>query len=279
MRFQKLTMLLAACALLLTNCAGTPAQSTEPQPAARVRKPLLDARFHAERAEGDGTVMLDLSCVSEGYAAVSARSERRLKLRVIRAGEVYTYDLPRDGTPCVVPLSCGSGEYRFRVMEQVSGSSYAERCSVSREVSLLDEFQPFLRPSVYVPYNENSLCVRKAGELAAACSGESETAAAICSYIRRSVRYDGEKAAALRSGYLPDPDGTLRSGRGICFDYAALAAAMLRSQGIPTKLVVGHVLPERVCHAWIMVYTAGRGWQRTDFTAPGAREYEELYFY
>ena len=45
---------------------------------------------------------------------------------------------------------------------------------------------------------------------------------------------------------------------GICFDYAALMTAMLRTQGIPTKLVVGYA--GSVYHAWISTYTEETGW-------------------
>ena len=62
----------------------------------------------------------------------------------------------------------------------------------------------------------------------------------------------------MQSGYLPDVDEILASGKGICFDYASLMAAMLRSQNIPTKLVVGYT--GYVYHAWINVYAQESGW-------------------
>ena len=48
------------------------------------------------------------------------------------------------------------------------------------------------------------------------------------------------------------------SGKGICFDYAALMAAMLRSQRIPTKLQVGYA--GEAYHAWISCYVDEIGW-------------------
>ena len=39
-----------------------------------------------------------------------------------------------------------------------------------------------------------------------------------------NISYDEEKARTVESGYLPDVDETLESGKGICFDYAALNA-------------------------------------------------------
>ena len=56
----------------------------------------------------------------------------------------------------------------------------------------------------------------------------------------------------------PDPDETLDTGKGICFDYAALMSAMLRSQRIPTKLEVGY--SGDVYHAWISCYVDEIGW-------------------
>ena len=50
----------------------------------------------------------------------------------------------------------------------------------------------------------------------------------------------------------------LKNKKGICFDYAALATAMLRTQRIPTQLVVGY--SGQVYHAWINVHIDGVGW-------------------
>ena len=83
------------------------------------------------------------------------------------------------------------------------------------------------------------------------------------SYLKRCViwfikKYDKEKANNVQYGYVPDPDQTLNDKTGICFDYASLTCAMLRSQGIPTKLEVGYV--GEVYHAWISCYVDETGW-------------------
>ena len=53
-------------------------------------------------------------------------------------------------------------------------------------------------------------------------------------------------------------DKVLAEKKGICFDYASLMAAMLRSQGIPTKLVIGYA--GDAYHAWIHTYIPEKGW-------------------
>ena len=46
-----------------------------------------DAEFHEDSAEGAGEVQVDLSCVSDGYFGVVAKSDSRLKLQVIKDDE------------------------------------------------------------------------------------------------------------------------------------------------------------------------------------------------
>ena len=50
---------------------------------------------------------------------------------------------------------------------------------------------------------------------------------AIYDYVTENLTYDYDLADTVESGYLPDVDATLESKKGICFDYAALTAAML----------------------------------------------------
>ena len=80
------------------------------------------------------------------------------------------------------------------------------------------------------------------------------------------MSYDKQKAATVESGYIPVPDQILAEGKGICFDYASLAASMLRSQGIPTKIIFGYVAPNDLYHAWNMFYTEESGWTSVEFT-------------
>ena len=67
-----------------------------------------------------------------------------------------------------------------------------------------------------------------------------------------------KNAKTVTSGYLPNVDTILQSKKGICFDYAAVMATMLRTQGIPTKLVVGYA--GSAYHAWVSVYINEIGW-------------------
>ena len=40
---------------------------------------------------------------------------------------------------------------------------------------------------------------------------------------------------------------------------------MLRSQGVPTKIIFGYVAPNDLYHAWNMFYTKEKGWITVSF--------------
>ena len=225
-----------------------------------------DSYFDEAAAQDCGKLRVDYSGAPKGYVAVSAVSGKRLKLQVVAANMKYNYDVPGDGTPAVVPLNLGSGSYTFRLMENVGGSKYSCSWSDTKKVELEDEFQPYLRPSVMVNYTRDSQCVALAREMAGQCDSDTELAAMVYDYMVRNIAYDHEEAATVQPGYLPDPDEVLQTGKGICFDYAALAAAMLRSQGIPCQLITGYV-KNSTYHAWNTFYLEGQGWITAEIRA------------
>ena len=219
------------------------------------------------RPEASGTqvksnevAIIDYSNVVDGYVMVkyTATSTVRLRAQVIGpSGTTYTYDI-RPGQWAVFPLSDGNGTYRVRILENVVDNRYASVISVSTEVTLKDGFTPFLRPNQYVNYENATKTVETAAEL---CRGKTkllDKVEVIYKYVIKTLSYDYDKAATVQSGYLPDLDAVLAAKKGICFDYAALMTAMLRSQGIPCKLVVGYA--GTAYHAWISVWSEETGW-------------------
>lgn len=260
---------------LLCACAGPapaagPAAQREPGKAYEA-PPLALAEFHEAAAAGEEGVLLDTSHTAQGYVAAAAQSDARLKFRVSLGEMKYNYDLPADGTPTVYPLQMGSGDYTFEVWRQNPNGKYARLYGRTETVELASEFEPFLRPSQMVAYGADSACVAKAAELAQGAASDLEVVSRIYNYLKDAIRYDKKKAAEVESGYLPDPDETLATGKGICFDYAALAAAMLRSQGIPTKEITGYVSPADAYHAWNMVYLENTGWVSVSIELAGGR--------
>ena len=246
---------------------------------------VLEAKL-APGTGGEPTVCTDY--VDEGYVTAQAASAARLKFQVKAGEQTYNYDLPNDGTQTVYPINMGNGSYSFRIMQNTSGSNYVELFESSADVNLDSEFVPFLMPNMFCDYAADSKCVDKARDLTSQATNQGQVVKSVCEFVAGNVTYDNAKAQKLAksSGYVPDPDDTLQSGTGICFDYASLSAAMLRSMGIPTRVMTGYVGKDQLYHAWIMVYVDGtwhtavfkvdpKTWSRCDvtFASTGATQY------
>ncbi|GFI62502.1 hypothetical protein IMSAG049_01686 [Clostridiales bacterium] len=203
--------------------------------------------------------IIDYSNISDGYVMVNytGAADKRLKVQVTGPTTTYTYDLPA-GKWTTFPLSDGNGTYKTTVLQNTKESKYAAVISESFSVSLSDEFAPFLRPNQYVDYANAKQTIQKAAELAGGVSEPLDKVAKIYDYVVANLTYDKDKAASVQSGYLPVLDSVLASKKGICFDYASLMTGMLRSQGVPCKLVVGYA--GTAYHAWISVWTKETGW-------------------
>ena len=260
-RFVFACLVAAVCACSL-GCDGGKAGGSEPtgaafNPPSTVAMPVVPA----------DCATIDASFVSQGYVIAHSSSASKLKFQVSKDEMVYNYDLPNNDAPNVFPINMGDGHYVMRIMKNTQGNDYIEVQREEVDVVLESEFAPFLIPNQFCDYNENSACVAKARELTADATNQGEAVSRICDFVTGHVTYDTEKAKALSTmtGYVPNPDETLASGTGVCFDYASLGAAMLRSLGFPTKIITGYVTPGDLYHAWIMVYVDG-SWQTGEFS-------------
>lgn len=201
---------------------------------------------------------IDISNLSEGYFMVNySGKNNKVKLQITGPDSVtYTYDL--HGGYEVFPLTAGSGNYNIGVYENIAGTQYSTAFSKKFKANITNEFGPYLYPNQYVNFNKKSLPIAKAKELASGVTSDIKVVENIYNYIIEHFTYDYDKAANVQSGYLPNVDTIYTSNTGICFDYAAVMATMLRSQKIPTRLEVGYI--EEAYHAWISTYIQDVGW-------------------
>ena len=207
---------------------------------------------------GNGRATIDASNTSNGYVMIKyTGGQSRIKIQIAKS-TTYTYDLNARNTYEVFPFTEGNGTYSIKIVENVSGNQYAQVMSQNISVSLADEFAPFLTPNQYVNFSNGSAAVNKGAELAASAADEIGVVTNVYNYVINNITYDTAKAASVQSGYLPNVDQVLAQKTGICFDYAALMTAMLRSQDIPTKLVIGY--SGGLYHAWVNVYIDNIGW-------------------
>lgn len=265
----------AACACALSSCG----QPIPGQKTAADAVTFSGDKVHASSSDTPGTrdntpvcrvpqapgitvhenalASIDVSNVSEGYIMVNyTGTYARAKLQVTGGDDVtYTYDL-HDGYE-TFPLSSGSGTYKVAVFENVSEEQYATALSATIYADITNEFGPYLYPNQYVNFNAKSKVAAKAMQLAEGCSSDLDVVTRIYDYAL-TISYDRDKAGSVQSGYVSDVDDIVEGGTGICLDYAAVMASMLRSQDIPARLEVGYA--GSTYHAWISTYITDTGW-------------------
>ncbi|MEE8793127.1 MAG: transglutaminase-like domain-containing protein [Erysipelotrichaceae bacterium] len=250
--------------LFLSACTSSNASSSEnPDPDATPRTTVTSPRQNSadgamRLSSSDSLITLDYSHTEDGYVMIESTGSERCQIQITNPdGELYPYPL-KPGQYEAFPLTKGNGTYQVVVLQQVSDNNYAIALSQNIDVTLSDEFEPFLYPNQYVSYTPQSKAVVLSEKLSDQSTSDLSFVQNVYDYVISHITYDDAKAENTPSDYIPDIDETLSSGKGICFDYAALMSAMLRCQEIPTKLEVGY--SGDVYHAWISVYLKETGW-------------------
>lgn len=207
---------------------------------------------------GNESVTIDISNLKDGYYFVTyLGTNQKVKLQVTGPDQIkYTYNLTNE--PACLPVSGGNGTYALALYENISGDQYSTAFKGSFETSLENEFLPYLYPNMYVNFSESSKAVLLAASLAKEADCDLTLVSKVYHYITTNIVYDSAEAETVAYNYLPDIDEVLETKKGICFDYAALMAGMLRSQSIPTRLQIGYA--GSAYHAWISVYINDLGW-------------------
>lgn len=272
-RFIKHSLALLSCICMIICFCSCGKSNEDPTPVAPVQTDTSDPDKKGAR-DNSSTVLvptapgteyyscdvasLDASNSSEGYVIVNYYgTNSKVKLQITGPDQVtYTFNL--HGGDEVFPLTAGSGSYVINVYENIQGTQYASAFSQEIRVSISNEFGPYLYPNQYVNFNASSLPVGMARNLAYSANEDIEVVQNVYNYIISKFTYDYDKAKSVQSGYLPVVDEIYKSNTGICFDYAAVMATMLRSQRIPTRLEVGYMGEQY--HAWISTYIKDVGW-------------------
>jgi len=242
------TRFIICVALILVVCAGLVA----------VAIGLNLPKATGKTVKKDGKLTIDCSNMSEGYIMVKTnkKSSKRMKVQVATAGAKLNYDLNNKGDFEVFPLQFGSGKYQVSLFENASGKKYSKEGTVKLSVKMDNELSCFLYPNQYVSYDENTACVKQADKLCKGMTDQKEIFKTVCSYVTSNFVYDYIKSVTVKPGLLPDIDGCWKNKMGICQDLSAMTCAMLRSQGIPARLMIGTVGANNY-HAWVVAVVDG----------------------
>lgn len=228
---------------------------------------LAASMLFAYASAASAASWLNESKLSAGSIGVhyQAESGARVKVMVTKDGTSYTYDLKNNGTEESFPLQLGNGTYKIAVLENTTGNKYKSVYSATKDVVLADANAVYLNSSQNVNWAAATDVVAKAKELTEGLNSDEAKVKAIYEYIIGHITYDYDLAANVAAGYIPDLNQVLAAGTGICYDYSSLFAAMTRSIGVPTKLMMGTSEYVNVYHAWNEVLLNG-AWVTVDTT-------------
>jgi hypothetical protein len=233
----------------------------------------------------DGLSSVDIGKTDRGLAVVwvsdTYATDPTIRIKVLVYKQVngvynsacdYQYTILKRGQAVGIPLQLGNGNYKLAILIRRDPARNAYNYLITKEfaVTLDSSLSPYLAATSLSDFSRSSTCVAKAKTL---CSGLSGTAKvdAVYKWIIANIAYDTTLANNINNGtvtvWVPDPDRTLANKKGICFDYSSLFSSMLRSQGIPARLVIGDFIKSNadgstynVRHAWNEVYYTGQGW-------------------
>lgn len=258
--FLSVCMLFSCCFLLCGCEKESLSADTSKASSYTWQKRCYEPQADGATVIGSEPFLLDISHTDQGYMmARYTGTADKVNLQITGPdGTNYKYFMEPAEEYIPFTFTGGDGSYVIAAYENIGGDQYVSLFSEVVDIALKDEFLPFLYPNQYVFFTKDSQAVKEAENLCTAEKKDIDLLSDVYNYVISSISYDDEKARTVQLGYLPDIDETLETKKGICFDYAALMAAMLRSQGIPCKMAIGY--SNEIKHAWIDVYIEGNGW-------------------
>lgn len=203
---------------------------------------------------------IDISKSSMGIIGVqyASANDSRLKVMIEKDNVRYTYNLNNDKIEEYFPLQLQDGIYKISILENTKGNRFRFLLTKNVDVDLYNANKTFLQSMQLVNWDESMKAIIKAEELTKDLKTDGEKVEAIYEYIINNIKYDYKKIGNLAFDYLPEIDETFTTNKGICYDFASIFAGMLRSVGIPTKLVKGYTENVEGYHAWNEVYLDGK---------------------
>ncbi|NLC04048.1 MAG: transglutaminase domain-containing protein [Tissierellia bacterium] len=190
-----------------------------------------------------------------------------MRIMVEKGSEKYYYSLNNKEEN--LPIQLGDGTYTVKILQNVSGNRYKVLNKSNITVKGSNNLDVYLTSAQPVYWQGMDSVTSLSDNLTKSLSTDTEKVNAVYQYIIQNIKYDSNKINTISTDYVPQLENIISSKSGICYDYAALFAGMLRHQGIPTKLVKGYKNDMKEYHAWNEVLINGK-WVIIDTTYDGA---------
>ncbi len=197
---------------------------------------------------------IDLNNINSGIVkiAFSHSTDTKIKVEIKKDSNTYMYNLVSTNNFEAFPLQLGSGEYKVTLFKNISGTSYSTINTWTFNANV-NSSSLYTSSNQLVNWDNSMNSITLAKQLTASCTKNDDKVKVLYDYILNNIKYNLGKTN-LPSSYIPNIDSTLASKDGICFDFSSLFAAMLRSVGIQSKIVMGTSPNVNGYHCWNEVY-------------------------
>lgn len=196
----------------------------------------------------------------------SAQYGDDMRIMVEKGNEKYYYSLnnPKEE----IPVQLGKGSYSIKILKNTEGNKYKvlEKSNLKVDSNSQDVYLSSSQP---VYWDGSKELAEVKAEILKNLNTNEEKVRAVYDYIVKNIKYDSNKIKTIGTDYVPDIGKILNDKKGICYDYAAVLAGILRSEGIHTKLVKGYKNDMKEYHAWNEVLLDGN-WVIIDTTYDAA---------
>lgn|GEM_PF-423834 len=207
----------------------------------------------------------------EGYIRISGSTDNnKIKLLVSGGDKQVWYDVKLNNGEFDEEIWFDKkGKYTIKVMVHEYDRKYSYGPGFTLENT--EESDEYLIPAKHIESND-AVIIDTAREITKACSSDLEKARAIYDWVTDNIRFDYNKLEMHKRGQYDNKYGalnTIKTRRGVCYDYATLAAALSRSLGLRAKVAEGDLNkgPLKGLHAWNEIYIEESGsWIRIDTT-------------
>lgn len=221
--------------------------------------------FFAITAYAETGATIDTTQTAKGIVVVSLTdyAGKTIKAQVVKGKDKYTYTLKKSQSN--LPLQMGTGEYTVTVLENITGDRYMPLATEVLTITAFEEKEVYTASIPIIEYSVSAKAVPAFQKLTEEKKTETDKIMAVYENIVNNYSYDFDKAATIKSDYIPILDDVYEAKKGVCYDYASLMSGVLRSFGIPTRLVMGYRTEVEGYHAWNEIKIDGN-WVAVDTT-------------
>ena len=227
----------------------------------------------------NGYVRINTNTANKGYIEVQSLDPDAESIRVVMHADVqdarlgygqWHYNSNQKGKSTLkAALTYGNATYEIDIWTTLSSkvlgiTRSTRKARLTVTLNNVSDTGGFLLSTGEVVYSSSMQFIKKADEIAATCSNDFEKVSKIYAWLTSYLDYEIADEGTALGIYKCNLDKVYERGYGACYDYAVILAAMLRSQGIPCKVVFGRYTDSDYGHVWNEIYIDSNGSITTD---------------